>query len=126
MEDRCGVLFERRKVARHADEKDDWRKSDDDSEVGRRPGRSDQYLRPRVRGELLHPSDAADGRERNIMDTDAMLASHERMAKLMQEHASKDEDDQNEGEDDGGDTDPGADSAPIDQHPQEHEGERRM
>ncbi len=52
-----------------------------------------------------------------------MLASHERVAKLMQEHASKDEDDQNEGEDDGGEADPGTDTTPIDQHPQENECE---
>ena len=55
-----------------------------------------------------------------------MLASHERMAKLMQENASKDKDDQNEGENDGGDADPGTDTAPIDQHPQENEGEGRV
>jgi hypothetical protein len=55
-----------------------------------------------------------------------MLASHDRVAKFMQKYAPKDEDDQNEGEHDRGEADPGSDTTPIDQHPQEDEGEGRV
>src|SRR5215213_3451400 len=109
MKDRRSIVLERRKVADDPDEKRDWRESDDHREICRRPGHSDEHLRTRLRRELFHAGHSADGRKGDIVDTDAVVASHECMAKLMQENTRKDKEDENEGENDGRHADSGAD-----------------
>jgi hypothetical protein len=94
-------------------------------QVHRRPGEGDLRFGPRRERHVGHTGDAADYRERDIVDDDAELGRHHRVAELVQQHAAEDERHEQEPEDNRARAKP-TDPVPVEDDPDRHDGERRV